>query len=126
VRRIFPGKCAKIPIFFSLNQLRIMIKKIEINTDVLKKVRNGKYVEGSVRIDATTGKLTFVAYNRISRNQRKHDIMIKPLEHGWLKESPERYKYYQSIPKRIGMPCVLGVLDRETSLAKIELSKIGE
>ena len=103
-----------------------MIKKIEINTDVLKKVRNGKYVEGSVRIDATTGKLTFVAYNRISRNQRKHDIMIKPLEHGWLKESPERYKYYQSIPKRIGMPCVLGVLDRETSLAKIELKKIGD
>ena len=63
-----------------------MIKKIEINTDVLKKVRNGKYVEGSVRIDATTGKLTSVAYNRISRNQKRRDIMITPSEPGWLKD----------------------------------------
>ena len=103
-----------------------MIKKIEIDTEVIAKVKKGKYVEGSVRIDATTGQLTFVAYNRISRSQKKSDILIKQLEHGWLKESPERYKFYQSIPKKISMPCVLGVLDRETSLAKIELKKIGD
>ena len=103
-----------------------MIKKIEIDTEVIAKVKKGKYVEGSVRIDATTGQLTFVAYNRTSRNQKKSDILIKQLEHGWLKESPERYKFYQSIPKKIIMPCVIGVLDRETSLAKFELKKIGD
>ena len=101
-----------------------MIKKIEINTEVLKKVSDGKCVEGSVRIDAETGKLTFVAYNRISRNHRKCDILIKQLEHGWLKESPLRYKFFQSIPKNIGIACIQRVLDRELSLAKIALGKI--
>lgn len=102
-----------------------MIKKIEIDAEVLAKVKKGKFVDGSVRIDATTGQLTFRAFNRKPSYERK-DVMIKPLEHGWLKESPERYKFFQSIPKRIGMPSVLGVLDRETSLAKIELKKIGD
>ena len=31
MRRMFPGKCAKIPTFFSLNRLRIMTKIININ-----------------------------------------------------------------------------------------------
>ena len=103
-----------------------MFKKIEIDKEVIVKVKKGKYVDGSIRIDATTGQLTFVAYNHLYRGRKKSDILIKPLEHGWLKESPERYKFYQSIPKNIGVPCVLGVLDRETSLAKIELKKIGD
>ena len=117
----------KLKLHFSIHSLKTiwkMIKKIEINTEVLKKVSDGKCVEGSVRIDAETGKLTFVAYNRISRNHRKCDILIKQLEHGWLKESPLRYKFFQSIPKVIGIPSVIRVLDREVESAEKELSKL--
>ena len=76
-----------------------MIKKIEINSDVIKAVKNGKYVEGSLRIDAETGQLTFKAYNRQSRRQK--DKLICELETGWLKESAQRVKFFSSVKKTI-------------------------
>ncbi len=100
-----------------------MIKKIEIDKEVLVRIKSGKCVDGSVRIDAETGKLTFRAFNR-KPSYKRQDELIKPLEHGWLKESPERYKFFQSIPKVIGIPSVIRVLDREVESAEIELSKL--
>ena len=78
-----------------------MIKKIEINSDVIEAVKNGKYVEGSLRIDAETGQLTFKAYNRKER-RRQPDTLICETETGWLKESAKRLKFFSSVKKSIG------------------------
>ena len=78
-----------------------MIKKIEINEDVIKKVKKGRYVEGSLRIDAETGQLTFRAYNRKERRWQP-DILICETETGWLKESAQRLKFFSSVKKTLG------------------------
>ena len=77
-----------------------MIKKIFIEDEVIRNVKNGKYVEGSLRIDAETGQLTFRAYNRRER-RRKPDILICETETGWLKESAQRLKFFSSVKKSL-------------------------
>lgn len=78
-----------------------MIKKIEINSDVIKNVKKGKCIDGSIRIDAETGQLTFRAYNRKER-RRQPDILICETETGWLKESAQRVKFFSSVKKTLG------------------------
>ena len=78
-----------------------MIKKIEINSEVIKNVKKGKCIDGSIRIDAETGQLTFRAYNRKERH-RQPDILICETETGWLKESAKRLKFFSSVKKSIG------------------------
>ena len=88
-----------------------MIKKIEINSDVIVAVKNGKYVEGSLRIDAETGQLTFKAYNRQSRRQK--DKLICELETGWLKESAQRVKFFSSVKKSIPISNIRMAMSRD-------------
>ena len=94
-----------------------MRKYVEIPFEIMERLVEGKCVEGSLRRDEWTGKVTFRAYNRQPR-VRYRDRMIRKLEHGWVKESVERIKVYESIPKEIGTPRVLAVIDRETKEAK--------
>ena len=77
-----------------------MRKFIEMPEEVMARLVEGKYVEGSIHRDPKTGTLTFKAYNRQSR--RKKDRMIRELEHGWLKESATRFKFYNSVKKELG------------------------
>ncbi len=79
-----------------------MIKKIFIADEVIKKVKKGKYVEGSLRIDAETGQLTFKAYNRKER-RRLPDILICETATGWLKESAQRLKFFSSVKKTMSV-----------------------
>jgi hypothetical protein len=44
--------------------------------------------------------------------------LLRRLEHGWVKESRQRIKVYESIPKDLGMARVMAVIDRETKEAK--------
>ena len=92
-------------------------KYIQIEEEVLVRLVEGKYVEGSLHRDKWTGQITFRAYNRQSR-KRKKDRLIRYLEHGWVKESTKNLKYYESIPKKIGMASVISVLERDTKVAK--------
>ena len=85
--------------------------------ELLKKIATEKRAEGVLYIDAVTGCLTFKAYNRKSK-KRWRDRIIQYLEHGWVKESAERIKVYESIPKTIGTSRMMGVLDREIKSAK--------
>jgi hypothetical protein len=87
-----------------------MIKKIEINDDVIKAVKNGKYVEGSVRIDAETGQLTFRAFNR-KKTKHQKDKLICELETGWLKESAQRVKFFSSVKKSLSVSRVYQAMD---------------
>ena len=83
---------------------------------VMELLMAGKRLVGELYIDADTGKLTFKAFDRSKK--RRRDRLIRSLEHGWVKESPARYKFFESIPKKIGMPSVVSVLERDAKVAK--------
>ena len=85
--------------------------------EVLAKLAMGKRVEGVLFIDENTGKLAFKAYNR-QPQRRRRDRMVRRLEHGWVKESVERFKVYESIPKELGTARVISIMDREHKNAK--------
>ena len=76
-------------------------KYIEIPEEILVALAEGKYVEGSLHRDKDTCRIVFNVYNRKPR-KRLRDIIIRYLEHGWVKESAERIKIYESIPKVLG------------------------
>ncbi len=93
---------------------------IEISSEVMQAVMNGKYVEGSLRLQlSSTGTHTEVGFRPYNRNPRKRskDKLVKSLEHGWVKESAQRFKVFNSIPKNIGAKRVIAVLERETKTA---------
>ena len=96
----------------------MQIKKyIEFAEELLNSLAEGKYVQGALYRDEITGRITFKAYNRKPRIRLKNRI-IRYLEHGWVKESADRIKVYESIPKDIGTARMMGVLDREVKEAK--------
>ena len=86
--------------------------------ELLQRLVSGKRVEGVLYVDGDTGRLTFKAYNRTCLKRRAKDRLIRLLEHGWVKESAERIKVYESIPKVIGTARMMGTLDREMQSAK--------
>ena len=86
--------------------------------ELLQRLVSGKRVEGVLYVDGDTGRLTFKAYNRTCLKRRAKDRLIRLLEHGWVKESAERIKVYESIPKNLGAARVMAVLDRESDEVK--------
>ena len=92
-----------------------MRKYVEIPLEVVERLVEGKCVEGSLRRDEWTGKVTFKAYNRQPR--LRHDRVVCQLENGWLKESPQRYKFYNSVKKDLGRRLVDVVMHRELNAA---------
>ena len=97
-----------------------MKKFVEISVETFEKLNQGKYVEGSLRRDESTGKLTFRAYQRKSR-PRQPDVLIAELEHGWLKESPKRLKFFNSVKKTLPIPQVQLAMQRDMNAAMAEL-----
>ena len=91
--------------------------------ELLKKIAVDKRAEGVLFIDENTGCLTFKAYNRKSK-KRWRDRIIRYLEHGWVKESAERIKIYESIPKVLGTAHINGILDRDIKTVKYEVIKL--
>ena len=94
-----------------------MTKRIDVPETVLARLLEGKCVEGSLKRDEWTGRISFRAYNRRPQVRRK-DRMIRRLEHGWVKESVERIKVFESVPKAVGTTRVMAVIDRETQEVK--------
>ena len=94
-----------------------MRKYIELSEEVIARLVCGKCVEGSLRRDEWTGKVTFRAYQRQSRIREK-DRLVKKLPWGWVKESLERIKVYGSFPKDMGTARVMRLLEDNTRDAK--------
>lgn len=90
-----------------------MIKKIFIQDEVIKNVKKGKCVEGSLRIDAETGRLIFNAWNRRAPKCGDRGRIIMRTEHGWVRESKERIKTYESVPKVLGKKRITAILERD-------------
>ena len=91
-----------------------MKKYIEVSIETLQAITNGKRVEGSLGVDES-GNIAFKAYNRKPKKRSK-DRLVCYLEHGWVKESPERIKIYESLPKRLGGLKMAVALDREVDM----------
>ena len=92
-----------------------MRKYIEIPLEVVERLVEGKCVEGSLRRDEWTGKVTFRPYQRQPRV--KHERVVCQLENGWLKESPRRIKFYTSVKKELGRRMVDVVMHRDLKAA---------
>lgn len=88
-----------------------MKKYIELTTEVLNRLDEGKYVEGSIHKDQQTGKIIFRPYMRKCRKAK--DRLVCQLEHGWLKESPARYKFFNSVRKDVGLRLLSLAMHRE-------------
>ncbi len=99
---------------------KIMKIQVEVNSDVMQAVMNGKRVVGALQLklasNGTHSEVTFGAFN-LTRKRRRKDQLIKALEHGWVKQSECRVKVYNSLPKTIGAKRMVAVLERETKLA---------
>ena len=96
----------------------LKVKKfIAIEEEVLVRLVEGKYVEGSLHRNEWTGRLIFNAYNRQPRKRMK-DELLKKTPWGWLKASIERIKRYSSLPKDLSLEEKLAILDEENELVK--------
>ena len=91
----------------------------------MERLKSGKCVEGSLRMNAETGKLTFNAYQRRSPKHSEERI-IRHLEHGWLKESKRRIKFFSSVKKELGSRLVDVTIHREmkTAMTTLEVEEI--
>ena len=94
-----------------------MKKFIEIEEEIYNRILAGKYVDGSLHKIKNSSMLVFRAFNRKPRVRIK-DRLIRILEHGWVKESEERIKVFESVPKDIGTPRMMNVLERELKEVK--------
>ena len=101
-----------------------MRKYVEIPLEIMERLVEGKCVEGSLRRDQWTGVVTFKAFNRKPRGSK--DKVICQLENGWLKESPKRIKFYNSVKKELGRRMVDVVMHRElnTAMETLEIEEI--
>ncbi|MBQ8456225.1 MAG: hypothetical protein IJ540_01285 [Prevotella sp.] len=86
--------------------------------ELLDKLVKGERMEGVLYIDKETGSLTFKAWNRKAPKYRRKNELVRMLEHGWVRESEERWKIFESIPKQLGIQRVIGVIERETESVK--------
>ena len=98
---------------------KIMQIKVEISQEVLAAIMNGKCVEGRLRMQlssqGTHQVIGFAPYNRKPRGSK--DKVICQLENGWLKESPRRIKFYNSVKKELGRRMVEVVMHRDLKSA---------
>ena len=126
--------------------------EVEVSQEVLAAIMNGKCVEGRLRLSeskmeqapilpsvsklerssglrrqlsslGTHQVIGFTPYNRKPRGSQ--DKVICQLENGWLKESPRRIKFYNSVKKELGRRMVDVVMHRDLKSA-MEVMEIQE
>ena len=102
--------------------------EVEVSQEVLAAIMNGKCVEGRLRKQlsslGTHQVIGFAPYNRKPRGSQ--DKVICLLENGWLKESPRRIKFYNSVKKELGRRMVDVVMHRELqqAMSVLEIEEI--
>ena len=122
MRRISPGKCAKIPIFFSLKTQKKMevIIKIKVDESVIARMRKGEYVKGSLHFEKKTGEKAFTAYVRKSKETGyvSTNRTIAELDNGRLYETKTLVIRREAFQKRLGVPRIMMQMDSGNKQAK--------
>ena len=98
------------------------MKKIEIKNEqvVMNALKKGLKVEGRLWLEETEDGELIIWFQQYDRKPRRLycDRLIRRLEHGWVRESVERIKVFESIPKDLGTSRLISVMDREHQSAK--------
>jgi hypothetical protein len=98
------------------------MKKVEIKNEnvVMDALRRGLKVEGRLWLEETEDGELIIWFQQYDRKPRRLycDRLIRRLEHGWVRESVERIKVFESIPKDLGTSRVISVMDREHQTVK--------
>ena len=98
------------------------MKKIFVKNEeeIMNALMKGLRVEGRLWLEETEDGELIIRFQQYDRKPRRLycDRLIRKLEHGWVRESIERIKVYESIPKDLGTPRVISVMDREQQSAK--------
>ena len=102
-----------------------MRTNINLTSEAMERLKSGKCVEGSLRMNVETGKLTFNAWNRRSPKHSEERV-VRHLEHGWLKESKRRINFFSSVKKELGRRLVDVTIHRElkTAMTTLEMEEI--
>ena len=95
-----------------------MKKYINLSSEAIERLESGKCVKGSLHRDELSGKIVFMAYRTKPRSEER---IIRQLEHGWLKESPQRIKFFNSVKKELGCRLVDVTIHRELKTAMTTL-----
>ena len=101
-----------------------MKKYIEMTNEAIVRLMSGKCVKGALHRDEETGRIVFRAY--LTGKAQSQDRIIRQLEHGWLKESPKRYKFFNSVKTEIGRRMVDVTIHRElkAAMSTLEIEEI--
>ena len=91
-----------------------MKKYIELSSEAIARLQSGKCVKGSLHRNGQTGKIVFMAYQQKPRSEER---IVRQLEHGWLKESKRRIKFFSSVKKELGSRLVDVTIHRELKTA---------
>ena len=95
-----------------------MKKYIELSSEAVARLQSGKCVRGSLHRNGQTGKIVFMAYQTKPRSEER---IVRQLEHGWLKESAKRIKFFNSVKKDLGCRMVDVTIHRELKTAMTTL-----
>ena len=100
-----------------------MIIRIEISNETLQAINDGKNLAGSIKLNEPgKGKKSApYVFTQFNRTGRKKDKLIRMLEHGWVKESPKRYKFFNSVKKTLEIPQVQLAMQSDMNAAMAEL-----
>ena len=93
-----------------------MKKYIVIDEEALVRLVNGERIEGSLHRDEWTGVISFTAWKRHAPKKHKDKLIIQ-LENGWLKESPKRIKFFNSVNKKLDVVAIDHAMKRELKTA---------
>ena len=97
-------------------------KMVEFKNEqvVMDALKRGLKVEGRLWLEETEDGELIIWFQQYDRKPRRLycDRLIRRLEHGWVRESVERIKVFESIPKDLGTSRVISVMDREHQCAK--------
>ena len=101
----------------NLKGKKVFMKDEEVVMNALKK---GLKVEGRLWLEETEDGQLIICFQQYDRKPKGFysDQLIQRLEHGWVKESKERIKLFESLPKALGTSRVVAVIDREMREAK--------
>ena len=96
------------------------INNVNISNETFEAIASGKCVEGSLRLQTTSNGQQEVAFRAYQRSPRKRakDRLLYQLEHGWVKESKQRIKVFESLPKKVGAVRMTKTLEREMKEAE--------
>ena len=100
---------------------------LEINEETLQSLRSGKYVEGSLHLQKiNNGQGEEIVFNRYNRkpSKKKRDRVLLHLEHGWLKESAQRVKFFCSVKKTLEIPQIKNAMQHDMNFVQEKLDEL--